>query len=64
MVYSFINNPKEAFGKALKDGILSLDRNAENFVENYMYMGTYNGIDQFKNINTRKYIKKEEECIS
>ena len=50
-------NAQDAFNQAIKDGILSADPKDERFAGLFMYMGTENGIDLFKNINTRKYLK-------
>jgi len=46
---------KEAFIKAIEDKRLTRDPDDENYAGNYMYMHTQDGIDQFKNIITRKY---------
>lgn len=48
-------NPEEAFESAIKNGILSADEEDPNFAGNFMYMGTKEGVHQFKNIVTRKY---------
>ena len=48
-------NPQEAFETAIKMHRLSDNPADLNFAGNYMYMGTERGLDQFKNINTRKY---------
>jgi len=50
-------NPFDAFEQAIKNGHLSIDDRDSNFHGLYMYMGTENGLDLFKNINTREYIK-------
>lgn len=50
-------NPKEAFGRAIASGLLSADMTASNYAGHWMYMGTENGVDLFKNIDTRKYIR-------
>lgn len=49
-------NPEDAFEDAIKSGRLSLDGADDNFVGYFMYMGTVDGKDTFKNIDTRKYI--------
>ncbi len=49
-------DPKTAFNAAIKSGVLSIDSSAANYAGNYMYMGTVNNKDQFKNIITRKYL--------
>ena len=48
---------KEAFEKAIYQGRLSRNPEAENFAGNYMYMGkSVNGqYDSFKNSLTRQY---------
>lgn len=55
-------NPREVFERALKEGKLTLEKGSR-FVGDYMYMGTWDGKDQFKHINTRLYLK-EESCIT
>lgn len=51
------NEAQEAFDKAILQGRLSENPQAENFAGRYMYMGkSANGqYDSFKNINTRRY---------
>jgi hypothetical protein len=49
-------DPQKAFKKAIKSGRLSDDPCAVNYAGWYMYMGTFNGIDQFKHSSTRQYI--------
>ncbi len=49
-------NSQEAFEQAITEGRLSVDRKADNYAGNYMYMGTDDsGRDLFKNIDTRRY---------
>lgn len=50
-------NSQEAFRDAIASGLLSVSRDADHYVGDYMYMGTINGEDQFKNINTRLYLR-------
>lgn len=50
------NDPKQAFEKAITDGRLSADPKKSNYAGYYMYMGTDNGKDLFKHINTRYYL--------
>lgn len=52
-----VNDAQKAFQKAIADGRLSADTKAENFAGHYMYMGNYNGKDQFKHYDTRQYLK-------
>ena len=49
-------NPQAAFNAAIATGRLSATPGAHNYAGNYMYMGTYSGAAQFKNINTRAYL--------
>ena len=49
-------NSQECFLNALELGLMSLHPNADNSPGNYMYMGTWSGLDHFKSIDTRKYI--------
>ncbi len=49
-------SPREAFDNAIKEGRLSNDETAPNFAGNYMYMGTKNGRDLFKHVETRQYL--------
>lgn len=51
---SFVD-PQEAFKEAIKTGILSDNETSQNFAGNFMYMYSRDGINYFKNINTRKY---------
>ena len=51
-------NPQEAFQKAIDSGRLNENESSELYAGNWMYMYTNEaGIDQFKNNNTRKYLK-------
>lgn len=45
-----------AFNEAIKEGRLSADPKATNYAGRYMYMGTVEGRDQFKHIDTRQYL--------
>ena len=54
MQVEFIN-PEEAFESAIKNGILSAAEADPTFAGNFMYMGTKEGVHQFKNIVTREY---------
>ena len=47
---------QEAFRKAIAEGRLSEDHESCEYAGDFMYMGTHNGIDQFKNRNTREYL--------
>ena len=47
---------RQAFRDAIAAGRLSDVDGQQHYAGEYMYMGTYNGKDQFKNILTRLYI--------
>lgn len=49
-------DPAAAFYDAIVAGKLSDCEAAENFAGNFMYMGTQDGRDAFKNIDTRAYL--------
>ncbi len=46
---------QQAFEDAIKEGRLSKNPTASNYAGKYMYMGTWDSKDTFKNINTRQY---------
>ena len=46
----------QAFQDAIDAGRLSANEADANYAGNYMYMGTWAGVDSFKHINTRKYL--------
>tara|TARA_R110001606_G_scaffold610_4_gene2332 strand:+ start:703 stop:915 length:213 start_codon:yes stop_codon:yes gene_type:complete len=46
-----------AFDKAIETNRLSRDESADNYVGNFMYMGTDAGHDLFKDSMTREYLK-------
>ena len=50
---------QEVFKEAIKEGTLSNNPDDYNYAGKYMYMGHWKGIAQFKNINTREYLKSE-----
>ena len=49
-------NGADAFQRAIKGGALSNVPTRPNYAGLYMYMGTWDGVDKFKNINTRTYL--------
>jgi hypothetical protein len=49
-------NSADAFQRAIKRGTLSNVPTRSNYAGLYMYMGTWDGVDKFKNINTRTYL--------
>ncbi len=50
------NDPAAAFDNAILVGRLSDNPRSSRFAGLFMYMGTLNGRDLFKNINTREYL--------
>ena len=62
MTIDFIDS-KQAFEEAISQKILSENETAPNYVGNFMYMGTKEGVHQFKNIVTRKYCFDLESAI-
>lgn len=49
-------NPDDAFEFAIDTGRLSANKGDDHYAGNYMYMGTWDGKDTFKHIDTRQYI--------
>lgn len=49
-------DPRTAFEQAIASGVLSPDPSAERYAGDYMYMHTWDGIDYFKHILTRRYL--------
>ena len=47
---------KEAFRQAIEQGRLTDNALSPLYAGNYMYMGTWDGVDQFKDIVTREYL--------
>lgn len=47
---------EQAFQDALNTGRLNDNPPSFYYVGRWMYMGTWNGLDQFKNIHTREYL--------
>ncbi len=52
-------DPEIVFEKAIESGRLSDTPGTENYAGRYMYMGTWDGIDGFKHIETRQYLPSE-----
>ena len=53
----FLRDADQAFDEAIASGRLSDDPKSPIYAGRFMYMGTANGLDLFKHINTRQYIK-------
>lgn len=49
---------QHAFEEAIQSGRLSADPLSPIYTKNYMYMGTWDGIDAFKHVDTRQYLQK------
>ncbi len=52
-------DPEQVFDEAVAAGRLSDTPGTDNYAGRYMYMGTWDGIDMFKHINTRQYLPDE-----
>lgn len=55
MLETTFKDAKEAFDQAIVTGRLSANPKATNYAGAYMYMGTSDGKDLFKNIDSRRY---------
>jgi hypothetical protein len=49
---------REAYHKAIETGRLSEDPESASFVGHYVYMGTRNGVDEFKHTVTHRYLRR------
>ena len=49
-------NSDDAFDDAIAAGRLSAHDTGPEYAGNWMYMGTWGGVDSFKNINSRQYL--------
>ena len=47
---------EQAFNDAIESGRLSDTPGTEDYTGRFMYMGTWDGVDSFKNIDTREYL--------
>lgn len=54
-------DPQVAFKEAIEKGRLHTDPKRKFCADNYMYMGTVDGCDKFKNRHTRQYLETELE---
>ena len=48
---------QQAFADAIKTGKLTTNQTDDLYAGHWMYMCTVNGEDQFKNIQTRQYLR-------
>lgn len=64
MTQPTFKNPDDAFEDAISAGRLSRVASEYLFAGNWMYMGTWDGIDAFKNINTREYLDDKHTSLT
>ncbi len=50
---------QQAFHDAVESGRLTIAPGDDNYVGKFMYMGTWDGVDAFKNKDTRQYLPNE-----
>ena len=50
------NDPREAFDRAIRETRLSDNPRSCRYAGHFMYMGRWNERDQFKHIETRRYL--------
>ena len=51
---------QKAFEEAIHAGRLSADPQSPVYAGKFMYMGTWDLVDRFKHVETRKYLGSEE----
>ena len=51
------NDPAKAFDQAIREHRLNDNPASAYFAGNFMYMGAWDGRDQFKHIGTRRYLE-------
>ncbi len=56
MIQPTFREPEQVFNEAIESGRLSDAPGIENYAGRWMYMGTWDGVDAFKNIDTREYL--------
>ena len=52
-------DPEAVFAEAIESGRLSDEPGTEKYAGRWMYMGTVDGVDTFKNSDTRQYLPNE-----
>ena len=52
------NNPREAFDRAIRESRLSDNPRSCRYAGRFMYMGRWDGVDQFKHTETRQYLSR------
>ncbi len=55
-----LNDSQAAFERAIAEGRLSDDQRSPVYAGRFMYMGTRDGLDLFKDIDTRRYLPGSE----
>ena len=55
-------NSQKAFEEAIRAGRLSADPHSHLYAGNFMYMGTWDGVDAFKHVETREYLPREVQA--
>jgi len=55
---------QQAFADAIYNGVLSVSRDADHYIGDYMYMFTEHGQDNFKNRNTRQYLRSPAPVLN
>jgi hypothetical protein len=53
-------DPHDAFEDAIRQGRLSGDPDSPLYAGEFMYMGTYNGVDAFQHVVSRRYLPVRE----
>ena len=59
MTQPTFKNSDDAFSDAIAAGRLVSDENSPMYAGNWMYMGTWDGVDSFKNTMTRRYLDEQ-----
>ena len=56
MAQPTFKDSEQAFQDAIDAGRLSAHQADTHYAGNYMYIGTWDGVDSFKHIDTRQYL--------
>lgn len=51
------NDPAKAFDQAIREHRLNDNPQSPRYAGHFMYMGRWNGADQFKHVDTRRYLQ-------
>ena len=54
---------RKAFDRAIREGRLSKHPRTDTYAAHFMYMGTWGGMDQFKHVETRRYLAGDTRPI-